>query len=176
MKTTTPGDPGTICMHKILTHKTLILYSRDLVAWKKLGWKLWISLTYFHWPLEKIYILNHFSLKLHQLPNYLSEYKDVAYQWMQNDARVLKSYICIISVYENREIYAKTTKTRHAKRKFDQQRGFRDPMNKHRMWHIILHHFLSDRSIETTTKHFKVRVRYWVVNKLKRSQTSQKIT
>ena len=50
-------------------------------------------------------ILN--SHGVHQLPNYLSEYMVVAYQKMQNDERVLKIYISIISVYENREINAK---------------------------------------------------------------------
>ena len=55
----------------------------------------------------------------------------------------------------------KNAKMRHAKRKFDQQRGFQDPRNTHRMWHIISHQFLSDRLIETTTKHFgDQRVRY----------------
>ena len=58
----------------------------------------------FHWPFFNI--SNHFSHRVHQLPNYLSEYKVVAYQWMHNDERVLENYISIISVYENREINA----------------------------------------------------------------------
>ena len=78
--------------------KPWFLCSMDLVGWEKLECRLWISLT-FLWAI--------FSHGVHQLPNYLSEYMVVAYQKMQNDERVLKIYITIISIYENREINAK---------------------------------------------------------------------
>ena len=55
----------------------------------------------FYWPFFNI--LNNISHRVHQLPNYLSEYIVVAYQWMQNNKSVLKNYISIISLYENRE-------------------------------------------------------------------------
>ena len=55
--------------------------------------------------------LNNFSHRVHQLPNFLSDSEYmvmvVAYKWMQNEERVLKNCIFIISVCENLEINAK---------------------------------------------------------------------
>ena len=40
-------DPDPVCVHKMLTHKTLFfLCSRNLAGWEKIGWWLWISLTF----------------------------------------------------------------------------------------------------------------------------------
>ena len=39
-------DAGTFCMTKILTHKTLFLWSRDPVGWEIFGCRVWISLTF----------------------------------------------------------------------------------------------------------------------------------
>ena len=98
-------DPGTFCMTKILTHKTLIFVIQGPSGIRK----TWVPALnfpdFFYGPFSNL--LNNFSHGVHQLPNYLSEYMVVAYQKMQNDERVLKIYISIISVYKNREINAK---------------------------------------------------------------------
>ena len=93
-------------MPKILTHKTLIFVFQGPSGMRK-TWVIALNLRSI-FLLAIFNISNHFSHRVHQLPNYLSEYKVVAYQKMQNDERVLKIYISIISVYENREINAKT--------------------------------------------------------------------
>ena len=92
-------------MTKILTHKTLIFVFQGPSGMRK-TWVLALNLPdIFYGPFFNH--LNNFSHGVHQLPNYLSEYMVVAYQKMQNDERVLKIYISIISVYKNREINAK---------------------------------------------------------------------
>ena len=92
-------------MHKILTHKTLIFVFQGPSGMRK-TWVFALNFPdFFYGPFFNL--LNNFSHGVHQLPNYLSEYMVVAYQKMQNDERVLKIYIFIISVYENREINAK---------------------------------------------------------------------
>ena len=84
----------------------------------------------------------------------------VANQWMQNEERVLKNYIFIISVYENCEINTNWLTA-----------WILDPWNKHRMLHNMSHQFLSERLIETVTKHFGDQ-RHWV---LKGDQRSRKL-
>ena len=53
--------------------------------------KIWVPAlnipNIFYWPFSNI--LNIFLLRVHQLPNHLSEYMVVSYQWMQNAERVL---------------------------------------------------------------------------------------
>ena len=94
-------------MHKILTHKTLIFVFQGPSGMRK-TWVLALNLPdIFYGPFFNH--LNNFSHGVHQLPNYLSEYMVVAYQKMQNDERVLKIHISIISVYENREKPRKRT-------------------------------------------------------------------
>ena len=91
-------------MHKILTHKTLIFVFQGPSGMRK-TWVFALNFPdFFLWAIFNL--LNNFSHGVHQLPNYLSEYMVVAYQTMQNDERVLKIYISIISVYKNREINA----------------------------------------------------------------------
>ena len=94
-------DPGTFCMTKILTHETLIFVLHGPSGMIK-TWLLALNLRDIFYG-QFFYHLNNFSHGVHQLPNYLSEYMVVAYQKMQNGEWVLKIYITIISVYENRE-------------------------------------------------------------------------
>ena len=83
-------DPGTICMHTILTRAPLII----VFQWPSGMRKIWVDALNFPpiFYLQFFNILYHFSHRVHQLPNYLSEYKVVAiFYWsfwdklMRND-------------------------------------------------------------------------------------------
>ena len=88
----------------VLTREPLIFVFQGPSGMRKTWVPALNSPDFFYGPFFNL--LNIFSHGVHQLPNYLSEYMVVAYQWMQNDERVLKNYISIISVYENRKINA----------------------------------------------------------------------
>ena len=101
-------DPGTFCMTNILTHKTLIFVFQGPSGMRK----TWVPTLNFpdffmgHFFLT-FYTIFHIGYTNFQTTCQNIKYMVVAYQKVQNDDRVLKIYISIISVYENREINAK---------------------------------------------------------------------
>ena len=61
-------DPGVFCMHKILTHKTLIFVFQGPSGVRKI-WVFSLNFPdFFYGPFFNL--LNSFSHRVHQLPNY----------------------------------------------------------------------------------------------------------
>ena len=75
-----------------------ILRNPEEFALKKVGWWFWISLIIGN--LKKL--SKQFFTTEYQLPDNLSEYKVMAYQWVQNDNRFLKKlHLSANFIHEN---------------------------------------------------------------------------